>query len=437
MHPDTIAVHGGATAGFPEGAVATPIYQSVSYEFESADHAAALFNLEVAGHRYGRISNPTLTVLEQRLALLERGIGALVVSSGQAALSYALLNLVRPGCNIVATPQLYGTTHTLLRHVLPGMGTEVRFAASDRPADTAALIDEQTSAVFCETVGNPAGNVIDIEAFSNAAHRFGVPLVVDNTIATPFLLRPIEFGADIVVHSLTKFLGGHGAALGGAIIDSGRFDWAEQRTRFPMFSEPDTSYHDLIYSEHFGASAYIARCRSVFLRATGATLSPHSAFLLLLGIETAAIRMDRHVENAAHIAQFLACHPLVNWVNYLGFADNPYRPLVQRQLCGRAPSVFSFGLAGGYPAAARFYDALGLFKRVVNLGDVRSLACHPASTTHRQMTVAQQRRAGVSPEMIRLSVGIEGVDDLIADLAQALTASGADAMDANVVADLT
>jgi O-acetylhomoserine (thiol)-lyase len=309
--------------------------------------------------------------------------------------------------------------------MLPGLGIAARIAASDGIGDVAALIDADTRAVFCESVGNPACNVADIAGLANLARSHGVPLVVDNTIATPFLLRPIEHGADIVVHSLTKFLGGHGAVLGGAIIDSGRFDWAANRAKYPSFSQPDPSYHGMVYTEHFGASAYIARCRSVFLRVVGATLSPHSAFLLLLGMETAAVRIDRHVENAFRVASYLAADPRVSWVNYIGFPESPYHRLAHRYLAGRAPSVFSFGLRGGYLAAAGFYDALKLVKRVVNLGDVRSLACHPASTTHRQMSAAQQRAAGISPEMIRLSVGIERVDDILADLDQALAQAGA------------
>jgi O-acetylhomoserine (thiol)-lyase len=425
MQQETIAIHGGAAAGHAAGAVVVPIYGTVSYEFDSAEHAAALFNLEAEGYRYSRISNPTVAELEQRLALLEGGIGAVAVGSGQAALTYALLNLVQPGQNIVAAPQLYGTTHTLLQHLLPGFGITVKIARSDTAVDLEAQIDEQTRGVFCETIGNPAGNVVDIEAVAHMAHRANVPLIVDNTIATPFMLRPIEFGADIVVHSLTKFLGGHGATLGGIIVDSGRFDWQRHQALFPKFCEPDASYHGLIYTEHFGKAAYIARCRSVFLRVAGATLAPASASLLLMGVETAALRMDRHAENAARVAGFLADDPRVDWVNYLGFPENPYFDLARRYLNGRAPSVFTFGLAGGYPSAARFYDALRLIKRVVNFGDVRSLACHPASTTHRQMSAAQQHAAGISPEMVRLSIGLENAHDIIADLDQALRAARA------------
>jgi O-acetylhomoserine (thiol)-lyase len=422
MRQETIAIHGGHLPDPSERAVAVPIYQTVSYEFDSAEHGAALFNLEIEGHRYSRISNPTNAALERRIALLEGGLEALVVSSGQAALHYAVLNLVQPGQNIVSAPQLYGTTHTLFAHYFPGLGIEVRFAESDRPDAIGRLVDDDTRAIFCETVGNPAGNICDVEAVATLAHRCGVPLVVDNTVATPILLRPIEYGADIVVHSLTKFLGGQGATLGGAIVDSGNFPWAQHAGRFPMFSEPDLSYHGLVYAKHFGAAAYIARCRSVFLRVTGASLSPLSAFLLLQGIETVAVRVDRHVENARRVASFLRGDPRVGWVNYTGFPDNPYHGLARKYLNGRACSLMTFGMVGGLPAATKFYDALKLVRRVVNLGDTRSLACHPASTTHRQMSAAQQRSAGITPDLVRLSIGIEHADDIIADLDQALEA---------------
>ena len=420
MQHETIAIHGGYDVDPATHAVAVPIYQTVAYAFDSAEHGAALFNLEAEGHRYGRISNPTTAVLERRVAELEGGIEALCVSTGQAALHYALANLTDPGSNIVSVPQLYGTTHTLLAHYLRRLGITTRFAESDAPAALERLIDDDTRAVYCESVGNPAGNMCDIEALARAAHRHGVPLVVDNTVATPILLRPIEHGADIVVHSLTKFMGGHGTTLGGAIVDAGRFDWRRQAQRFPMFSEPDESYHGLVYTEHFGAAAYIARCRSVFMRVTGATLSPFSAFLLLQGIETVALRVERHVENARKVATFLRRDPRVAWVNYVGFPDNPHHALAQKYLGGRACSLLTFGARGGYDGAVRFYDALKLVKRLVNLGDAKSLACHPASTTHRQMTPAEQAKAGVTPEMIRVSVGIEHIDDIIADLDQAL-----------------
>jgi O-acetylhomoserine (thiol)-lyase len=423
MKSDTVAVHGGYETEPTTKAVAVPIYQTVAYEFDSADHGAALFNLEVEGHRYSRISNPTTAVLERRVAELEGGVEALCVSSGQAALNYAVLNLAGMGSNIVSIPQLYGTTHTLFAHVLPSQGVNVRFAESDRAEAIEKLIDEGTRAIFCESIGNPAGNICDIEALAAVAARHGIPLIVDNTVATPILLRPIDYGADIVVHSLTKFMGGHGTTLGGAIVDSGRFPWREHGRRFPMFNEPDPSYHGLIYTEHFGEAAYIARCRSVYLRTTGAVLAPMSAFLLLQGIETVALRVERHVENARRVAEFLRRDSRVEWVNYAGFADNPYHALAQKYFGGRACSLLTFGIAGGLEAGKMFYDALKLFKRLVNMGDAKSLACHPASTTHRQMSAQEQVKAGVRPEMIRLSVGIEHIDDILADLDQALAAA--------------
>jgi O-acetylhomoserine (thiol)-lyase len=425
MKSETLAVHGGYETDPTTKSVAVPIYQTVAYEFDSADHGAALFDLEAEGFRYSRIGNPTTAVLERRVALLEGGVEALCVGSGQAALNYAVLNLTTMGTNIVSVPQLYGTTHTLFAHMLPSQGIAVRFAESDSPDAIERLIDDNSRAVFCESVGNPAGNICDIEALAGVARRHGVPLVVDNTVATPVLLRPIEYGADIVVHSLTKFMGGHGTTLGGAIVDSGKFDWRAQPRRFPMFNEPDASYHGLIYTEHFGAAAYIARCRSVYQRTTGAVLAPLSAFLLLQGIETVALRVERHVENARRVAEFLRRHPRVEWVNYAGFADNPYHALARKYLGGRGCSLLTFGVAGGLDAAKTFYDALELVKRLVNMGDAKSLACHPASTTHRQMSALEQLKAGVRPEMIRLSVGIEHKDDIIADLDQALAAASA------------
>ncbi len=423
MKRDTVAVHGGYETDPTTRAVAVPIYQTVAYEFESADHGAALFNLEVAGYRYSRISNPTTAVLERRVAELEGGLEALCVSSGQAALNYAVLNLTEMGSNIVSVPQLYGTTYTLFGHILPGQGINVRFAATDQAEAIEQLIDEKTRGVFCESIGNPAGNICDIEALAKIAARHGVPLIVDNTVATPILLRPIDYGADIVVHSLTKFLGGHGTTMGGAIVDSGRFPWRTHAHRFPMFNEPDRSYHGLVYTEHFGNAAYIARCRSVYQRTTGAVLAPLSAFLLLQGIETVALRVQRHVENARRVAEFLRRDSRVAWVNYAGFAESPYHALAQKYFGGLACSLLTFGIAGGLEAGKVFYDALKLFKRLVNMGDAKSLACHPASTTHRQMSAQEQENAGVRPEMIRLSIGIEHIDDILADLDQALAAA--------------
>jgi O-acetylhomoserine (thiol)-lyase len=423
MKRETIAIHGGYEIDPTTRAVAVPIYQTVSYAFDSADHAAALFNLEAEGYRYTRIGNPTTAVLERRVAALEGGLEAQCVSSGQAAVNYAVLNVTQMGTNIVSVPQLYGTTHTLFAHILPSQGVTVRFAKSDHPEAVEKLIDDKTSAVFCESVGNPAGNICDIEELARVAHKHGVPLIVDNTVATPILLRPIEYGADIVLHSLTKFLGGHGTTLGGAIVDSGNFPWKEHASRFPMFSQPDASYHGLVYTNHFGKGAYLGRCRSFYQRTTGAVLSPLSAFLLLQGVETVALRVERHVENGKKVAEFLSNDPRVKWVNYAGFPDSPYHALAQKYLSGNACSLMTVGIEGGYEAAIKFHDALKLVTRLVNLGDAKSLACHPASTTHRQMSAEVKRSAGVLPEMIRLSVGIEHIDDIIADLDQALNAT--------------
>ena len=423
MKRETIAVHGGYELDPTTKAVAVPIYQTVSYAFDSADHAAALFNLEADGYRYTRIANPTTAVLERRVAELEGGLQAQCVSSGQAAVYYACLNVTHLGSNIVSVPQLYGTTHSLFSHLLPSQGVNVRFAESDCAGALEKLIDDKTRAVFCESVGNPAGNICDIEKLALMAHKHGVPLLVDNTVASPMLLRPIEYGADIVLHSLTKFLGGHGTTLGGAIIDSGNFPWKEHAARFPMFNQPDPSYHGLVYTEHYGKTAFIARCRSVYQRTTGSVLSPLSAFLLLQGIETVALRIDRHVENGRKVAEFLRDDPRIEWVNYVGFPASPYYSLAQKYLGGRACSLMTVGLKGGFEAAVKFHDALKLVTRLVNLGDAKSLACHPASTTHRQMTAEEQFIAGVKPEMIRLSIGIEHSDDIIADLDQALAAT--------------
>jgi O-acetylhomoserine (thiol)-lyase len=420
MRNETIAIHAGYEPDPTTKSVAVPIYQTVAYAFDSADHGAALFNLETEGFRYSRIANPTTSVLEKRVAELEGGVGALAVATGQAALHFSFVNVADTGGNIVSVPQLYGTTHTLLGHVLPRQGIVGRFAESDQPDAIERLIDENTKAVFAETIGNPAGNVCDIEALAKVAHRHGVPLIVDNTVATPILLKPFDYGADIAVHSLTKFLGGHGTTLGGAIVDSGRFPWAEHPDRFPAFNTPDASYHGLIYAERFGPKAYIERARSIYQRTMGSVLSPFNAFMLLQGIETVALRVERHVENARKVAEFLRKDPRVAWVNYAGFADSPYYPLVQKYLGGKASSLFTFGIRGGHEAGKTFYDSLRLITRLVNIGDAKSLACHPASTTHRQMSGEQQRVAGVLPETIRLSIGIEHVSDIIDDIDLAL-----------------
>lgn len=423
MKRETIAIHAGYDVDPTTKSVAVPIYQTVAYAFDSADHAAALFNLEAEGYRYTRIANPTTDVLERRVAALEGGVGALCVGSGQAAVAYAVQNVTELDCNIISVPQLYGTTYTLFAHLLPRQGVEVRFAESDHAEAIERLLDAKTRAIFCESVGNPAGNICDIEQLARVAHRHGVPLIVDNTVATPVLLRPIEYGADVVVHSLTKFMGGHGTTLGGAIVDGGNFPWQQHASTFPMFCEPDASYHGLIYTEHYGRAAFLGRCRSVYQRTTGAVLAPLSAFLLLQGIETVPLRVERHVRNAKCVAEFLRAHPKVERVNYAGFPENPYHALAQKYLGGQACSLMTFEIRGGFRAAVGFYDALQLVTRLVNLGDAKSLACHPASTTHRQMSPEEQLRAGITPGMIRLSIGIEHIDDILADLDQALGAA--------------
>jgi O-acetylhomoserine (thiol)-lyase len=420
MKLETIAIHAGYDGDPTTKAVAVPIYQTVAFEFDDAAHGAALFNLEVAGNIYTRIGNPTNTILEKRVAALEGGVEALSVSSGMAAIHYALINIAEMGNNIVSLPQLYGATYTLLAHILPKQGIEGRFSETDHPDAVEKLIDKNTRAVYCESVGNPAGNVADIEGLARVAHKHGVPLIVDNTVATPILLRPFEYGADVIVHSMTKFMGGHGTTLGGMIVDGGKFPWRDHPERFYMLNKPEIAYHGVVYTERFGAAAYVARCRTVAQRNTGSTLSPFNAFLLLQGIETMALRVERHVENARKVAEFLRNHKRVAWVNYAGFPDSPLYPMARRYLGSRACSLLTFGVKGGFEQGVKCFDALVLFKRMVNMGDAKSLSCHPASTTHRQLTPEEQAKAGVTPEMIRLSVGIEHIDDIIADLAQAL-----------------
>lgn len=420
MKRETIAIHAGYDGDPTTKAVAVPIYQTIAFEFDDAAHGAALFNLEVQGNIYTRIGNPTNTVLEKRVAALEGGVEALSVSSGMAAIHYSLINIAEMGNNIVSLPQLYGATYTLLAHILPKQGIAAKFAESDHPDAVEKLIDGNTRAVFCESVGNPAGNVADIEGLARVAHKHGVPLIVDNTVATPILLRPIEYGADVVVHSMTKFMGGHGTTLGGMIVDSGQFPWRDHPERFYMLNKPEIAYHGVVYTEHYGAAAYVARCRTVAQRNTGSTLSPFNGFLLLQGIETMALRVERHVENARKVAEFLRNHSQVAWVNYAGFPDSPLYPMAQRYLGSQRCSLLTFGVKGGFETGVKCFDGLRLFKRMVNMGDAKSLACHPASTTHRQLTPEEQLKAGVTPEMIRLSVGIEHIDDIIADIAQAL-----------------
>ncbi|UQA52222.1 MULTISPECIES: O-acetylhomoserine aminocarboxypropyltransferase/cysteine synthase [Vibrio] len=422
MKDETLSIHFGYETDPTTKSVATPIYQTVAYEFDNAQHGADLFNLEVPGNIYTRIMNPTNDVLEKRMAALEGGIAGLVVSAGSAAINYAILTLAQAGDNIVSTPQLYGGTYTLFAHMLPNQGIEVRFAKDDKPESLAELIDENTKAVYCESIGNPAGNIIDLERVAELAHGQGVPVIVDNTVATPVLCKPIEFGADIVVHSLTKYVGGHGTTLGGIIIDSGKFPWAQHKDRFPVFNQPEPSYHGVVYTEAFGEAAFIGRARTVPLRNTGSALSPMNAFMLMQGLETLSLRMERHTENALKVAEYLSQHDKVSWVSYAGLPDSEFYPLAEKYMQGKPSAILSFGLKDGYEAGVRFYDALKIFKRLVNIGDAKSLACHPASTTHRQLSEAEQKQAGVSPEMIRLSVGIEHIDDILADLEQALNA---------------
>ncbi|TKE96406.1 O-acetylhomoserine aminocarboxypropyltransferase/cysteine synthase [Vibrio kanaloae] len=422
MKDETLSIHFGYETDPTTKSVATPIYQTVAYEFDDAQHGADLFNLAVPGNIYTRIMNPTNDVLEKRMAALEGGVAGLVVSAGSAAINYAIQTLAQIGDNIVSTPQLYGGTYTLFAHMLPNQGIEVRFAKDDKPESLAALIDEKTKAVYCESIGNPAGNIIDLERVAELAHAQGVPVIVDNTVATPVLCKPIDFGADIVVHSLTKYVGGHGTTLGGVIVDSGKFPWADHKDRFPVFNQPEPSYHGVVYTEAFGEAAFIGRARTVPLRNTGSALSPMNAFMLMQGLETLSLRMERHTENALKVAEYLKQHEKVSWVSYAGLPSSEFYPLAEKYMQGKPSAILSFGLKDGYEAGVRFYDALQIFKRLVNIGDAKSLACHPASTTHRQLSEAEQKQAGVSPEMIRLSVGIEHIDDILADLEQALNA---------------
>ena len=424
MKIETIAVHGGYTPDPTTKAVAVPIYQTVAYAFDNTQHGADLFDLKVAGNIYSRIMNPTNAVLEARVAALEGGIGALAVASGMSAIAYAIQTIAEAGDNIVSASTLYGGTYNLFAHTFPQMGIEVRFADYRDPASFAKLIDARTKAVYCESVGNPLGNVTDLAALAAVAHAHGVPLIVDNTVASPYLCRPFEHGADIVVHSLTKYLGGHGTTIGGVIVDSGKFPWAEHKERFKRLNEPDVSYHGVVSTEALGAAAYIGRARVVPLRNMGAALSPMAAFQILQGIETLPLRMDRICDNALRIARHLKSHAKVSWVNYAGLPDHNDHALVSKYMGGRASGIISFGLkaSDSLEAGARFQDALQLFTRLVNIGDAKSLACHPASTTHRQLNAEELAKAGVKPDMVRLSVGIEHIDDLLEDLEQALAA---------------
>jgi O-acetylhomoserine (thiol)-lyase len=422
MHDETIAIHGGYEADSTR-AVAVPIYQTVAHDFIDAEHAGAVFDLEMPGFHYNRINNPTNDVLERRVAALEGGTAALAVASGMAAVSYSVMNVARSGSNLVVAPQLYGATFTYFAHVLRTLGIEARFAADDTAEAMKPLFDEQTCGVFCETVGNPAGNVVDLEAVAEVAHANEVPLIADNTVPTPMMLKPIEYGADVVVHSLTKFVGGHGTTTGGAIVDGGTFPWTRYPDRFPMFNCPEPAFHNVVFARDFPERPFVVRARSIHLRNTGATLAPMNAFLLLQGLETMAVRLERHEANARAIATYLAADPRVEWVSYSGFHDHPHHHLVKRYLKGRVPSIITFGVVGGYESALSFFDSVQLFKRLVNLGDAKSLVSHPASTTHRQLTEAELLAAKILPETIRLSVGLEHVDDLIDDIDQALEKS--------------
>lgn len=422
MKIETQAIHAGFTDDPATRAVAVPIYQTTSYSFRDTQHGADLFDLKEPGNIYTRIMNPTNDVLEQRITAMEGGIGALCMASGMAAITAAIQTLAVAGDNIVSVSQLYGGTYNLFAHTFPQQGMEVRMASGDDVAALEALIDDNTKALFCESIGNPAGNVVDLKALSDMAHKHNVPVIVDNTVATPYLCRPFEHGADIVVHSLTKYIGGHGTSVGGIIVDSGKFNWKDN-PRFSRFNEPDPSYHGVVYADALGEAAFIGRARVVPLRNMGAALSPMNAFMILQGLETLALRMDRHVDNAQKVAEYLDAHNQVSWVNYAGLANNAYHAVAQAMVAGKPSAILSFGIQGGAEAGARFIDALQMIKRLVNIGDAKSLACHPASTTHRQLNEEELKSAGVSTDLVRISVGIEHVEDIIADIEQALVAA--------------
>jgi len=420
MKLESLALHHGYEAEATTKAATTPIYQTTSYVFDNTQHGADLFDLKVPGNIYTRIMNPTSDVLEKRIAEMEGGIAGLALASGMAAITYALSAITQVGDNIVSTSQLYGGTYNLFAHTLPKQGVEVRMASADDYAAFDRLIDNNTKAVFCESIGNPAGNIVDLQKLATIAHKHGVPLIVDNTVATPVLCRPFEHGADIVVHSLTKYIGGHGTTIGGVIVDSGKFDWVANKDRFRVLNEPDPSYHGVVYTEALGPAAYIGRCRVVPLRNTGSAISPHSAFLIMQGLETLCLRMERHCENAQKVAEYLQGHNKVTWVNYAGLPDNRFHELSHKITGGKASGILSFGITGGREAGGKFIDALQMILRLVNIGDAKSLACHPASTTHRQLNPEELATAGVSEDLVRISVGIEHIDDIIADIAQAL-----------------
>ncbi|MCP5420744.1 MAG: aminotransferase class I/II-fold pyridoxal phosphate-dependent enzyme [Gammaproteobacteria bacterium] len=423
MKLETLAIHGGYKPDPTTKAVAVPIYQTTSYAFDDTQHGADLFDLKVVGNIYTRIMNPTSDVLEQRVAAMEGGVGGLALASGQAAVTYSIMTIAGAGDNIVTTSTLYGGTYNLFAHTLPRFGIEVRFADYRDMNALAALIDDKTKAVFCESIGNPAANVVDFGALADVAHAHGVPLIVDNTVPTPYLCQPFAHGADIVVHSLTKYMGGHGTSIGGVLVDSGKFPWAEHKERFKHLNEPDPSYHGVVFTEAMGPAAYIARARVVPLRNMGAAISPFNSFLIMQGIETLPVRMDRHCENAQAVALHLRGHTQVEWVKYPGLPDNPEKPLVDKYMSGKGSGILSFGIKGGREHGAKFIDALQLVTRLVNIGDAKSLACHPATTTHRQLSPAELEKAGVSEDLVRLSIGLEHIDDILEDVEQALAAA--------------
>ena len=427
MKLESLALHHGYESESTTKSAAVPIYQTTSYTFDNTQHGADLFDLKVPGNIYTRIMNPTSDVLEQRVAAMEGGIGALAVASGMAAITYAIQAICEVGTNIVSTSQLYGGTYNLFAHSFPRQGIDVRMVSADDYDGFESAIDENTRAIFCESIGNPAGNVVDLEKLAAIAKKHGIPLMVDNTVATPFLCRPIEMGADIVIHSLTKYIGGHGTTIGGMIVDSGKFDWVANKERFAMMNEPDPSYHGVVYTRDFGEGAYIGRCRVVPLRNTGAALSPHSAFQIMQGLETLGLRMERHCENTEKLAEYLSNHPKVSWVNYAALPNSPYQDVCKRITGGKASGIISFGIKAteqtdSISAGGQFIDALLMILRLVNIGDAKSLACHPASTTHRQLNSEELAAAGVSEDLIRISVGIENIADIIADVDQALAA---------------
>lgn len=423
MKLETLAIHGGYSPDPTTKAVAVPIYQTTSYAFDNTQHGADLFDLKVEGNIYTRIMNPTTAVLEQRVAAMEEGIGGLALASGMAAITSAIMTIAKAGDNIISATTLYGGTYNLFAHTLPQLGIDIRFADASDPEGMAALIDDNTRAVYCESIGNPAGNVVDLAAIADMAHAHGVPVIVDNTVPTPYLCQPFKWGCDIVVHSLTKYMGGHGTSIGGVLVDSGQFDWFANKARFASLNEPDPSYHGVVYTEALGAAAYIARARVVPLRNMGAAISPMNSFQILQGIETLPVRMDRHCENAGKVAEYLREQAQVEWVNYAGLDDHPDHALVEKYMGGRAAGILTFGIKGGREAGAKFIDALELITRLVNIGDAKSLACHPASTTHRQLSPEELTSAGVSEDLVRLSIGLEHIDDLIEDIAQALHAA--------------